>query len=306
MKQNRRTGSHRASRYLSLYLLFIPIVAYLVVFRYWPILSGFILSLKDYKIAEGILGSPFIGLENYLKVFSHPQILRALHNTIEISLLRLAVGFFPPILLAILLYDMVLVRLRKAYQTLLFVPHFFSWVVVFGIVTALFSRSTGLVNHLLTLFGQPGVDFLLSKAWFRPILVGSAIWKEVGWSTIIYTAALTGIDRELYEAAAIDGAGPIRRIRYISIPGIMPIITFVLVISVGGILRAGGEQILLFYNNATLPVADVLETWTLRIGLGQFQYNLGNTVGIIQSTIGLVLVIITNSVSRRYFGRSIW
>lgn len=289
-----------------MYLLFLPVAAYFVIFQYWPIVLSFIVAFKDLKLGRGIARSPWVGFGNFTDIFTDPELLHVFSNTVEISLLRLVFGFFPPIILAVLLHDLSSRVFTKVSQTIIYIPHFFSWIIVYGVVFALFSTGPGLINNVIDAVGHQRIDFLLSESWFRPILIGSGVWKEIGWSTIIYLAALATIDNELYEAAAIDGAGPLQRTRHITIPAILPVVTFVLTINLGFILYAGGEQILAFYNSAVYDVADVIDTWVYREGLGRLQFSIGTAMGLLQSTVGLALVLLANVISRRATGRGIW
>ncbi|WP_217592812.1 sugar ABC transporter permease [Cohnella sp. GbtcB17] len=296
----------RIVRHRMLYLMFLPVAVYYIVFRYWPIGLAWIVAFKDLKLGMGVLDSAWVGLDNFRVMFEDPEIVNVLRNTVEISLLRIVVGFFPPIILAIMFHDLSSGRLKKWLQSAVYIPHFFSWVIIFGIVFAFFSTGTGFVNNVLEAMGLPRVEFFLSEGWFRPILIGSALWKEIGWSTIIYLAALSTIDAQLYEAARIDGAGPIRRIFAVTLPGILSVVTFVLCLSLGNILFAGGEQILLFYNKAVLDTADVIETWVYREGLSRLQFSVGTAVGLFQSLIGMVVILAGNTLAKRYTGRGIW
>ncbi|MDG0810010.1 ABC transporter permease [Cohnella rhizosphaerae] len=296
----------RIVRHRMLYLMFLPVAVYYIVFRYWPIGLAWIVAFKDLKLGMGVFDSAWVGLDNFRVMFEDPEIVNVLRNTVEISLLRIVVGFFPPIILAIMFHDLSSGKLKKWLQSAVYIPHFFSWVIIFGIVFAFFSTGTGFVNNVLEAMGLPRVEFFLSEGWFRPILIGSALWKEIGWSTIIYLAALSTIDAQLYEAARIDGAGPIRRIFAVTLPGILPVVTFVLCLSLGNILFAGGEQILLFYNKAVLDTADVIETWVYREGLSRLQFSVGTAVGLFQSLIGMVVILAGNTLAKRYTGRGIW
>lgn len=296
----------RMVKYRTLYLLFLPVAAYFVIFQYWPIVLSFVVAFKDLKLGRGLARSPWVGFENFTEIFTDPELLHVFANTVEISLLRLGFGFVPPIILAVMLHDLSSRGFAKLSQTIVYIPHFFSWIVVYGVVFALFSTGSGLINNVIDALGHTRVDFLLSEDWFRPILIGSGVWKEIGWSTIIYLAALATIDNELYEAASIDGAGPLQRIRYVTFPAILPVITFVLTINLGFVLYAGGEQILAFYNSAVYDVADVIDSWVYREGLGRLQFSIGTAMGLLQSTVGLVLVLAANAVARRSTGRGIW
>jgi putative aldouronate transport system permease protein len=235
-----------------------------------------------------------------------PETSRVIVNTIVISLMRLAIGFLPPIILAIFLFDMTSSSFRRISQSILYIPHFFSWVVIYAIVQALFS-SSGYFNNVLALFDIPPKNYLMDIKWFYPLLFGSDLWKELGWGTIIYLAALTNIDPQLYEAARVDGAGPIQRIIHITLPGIFPVIAFCLTISLGNILNnTNTEQLLLFYSPATYSIADVIGTWVYRRGLGEFKYSLGSAVSQFNSVVGLVLVLTFNKLSKKFFGVGIW
>ncbi|SFT16880.1 sugar ABC transporter permease [Paenibacillus sp. BC26] len=289
-----------------LYLMFLPVIAYYVIFRYWPIVLAWIVAFKDLQLGTGVFNSEWVGFGNFRIMFEDPEIVNVLRNTVEISLLRIVVGFFPPIILAIMFHDLASSRLKKWLQSAVYIPHFFSWVIVYGIVFAFFSTGSGFVNNVLAWLGYNRFEFFLSETWFRPLLLGSALWKEIGWSTIIYLAALTTVDPQLYEAATIDGAGPMKRITAITLPSILPVITFVLCISLGNILFAGGEQILLFYNKAVLDSADVIETWVYREGLNRLQFSIGTAVGVFQSIIGMVFIISSNFIAKKYTGRGIW
>ncbi|MDI4649715.1 ABC transporter permease [Cohnella hashimotonis] len=296
----------RIVRHRMLYLMFLPVAVYYIVFRYWPIGLAWIVAFKDLKLGMGVFDSAWVGLDNFRVMFEDPEIVNVLRNTVEISLLRIVVGFFPPIILAIMFHDLSSGRLKKWLQSAVYIPHFFSWVIIFGIVFAFFSTGTGFVNNVLEAMGLSRIEFFLSEGWFRPILIGSALWKEIGWSTIIYLAALSTIDAQLYEAAKIDGAGPLRRIFAVTLPGILSVVTFVLCLSLGNILFAGGEQILLFYNKAVLDTADVIETWVYREGLSRLQFSVGTAVGLFQSLIGMVVILAGNTLAKRYTGRGIW
>jgi len=292
-------------RHWFLYLLLLPAVVYFIVLRFYPMFLQMVLAFKDYRLMEGVWGSPWVGLDNFRHIFEQANFGRVLRNTIEISLLRLGFGFIPPLLLAIFLYDLSKGWLRKVSQTILYIPHFFSWVVIYGIVFALFSHS-GFMSLLIEKISGANVEFLMDSGWFRPLLIGSGIWKELGWSTIIYLAALTAIDQTLYEAAKIDGAGPWRRTWHVTLPGLRSIVIFLLTLSLGNILYAGGEQVLLFYSPATYDVGDVIDTWIYRQGISQLQYSLATAASLFQSLFGFLLVIGANYFSKKYAQTGIW
>ena len=295
----------RMRRFWFLYLLIVPILIYYGVMRYYPMFLQFVLAFKKYNLLGGVWGSDWVGWDNFTYIFAKDEFYQVLSNTVIISLLRLLFGFFPPIILAILLYDLQSTFIRRISQTILYIPHFFSWVVMYGLIFALFSN-TGLVNQIIQQFGGGVQNFLMAPEWFRPLIVSSAIWKEIGWGTIIYMAGLAMVDSTQYDAAKIDGAGPLRRIWHITLPGIRHVMVFLLTLSLGGVLSAGGEQILLFYNPATYSVGDIIDTYVYRQGLNELQYSMATAVSLFQSAIGLVLILVANAVSKRTTGTGIW
>lgn len=302
----RQDLSKRIRKYRVFYVLAIIPVVYLLVFRFWPILLQLVLAFKEYSIKGGIWGSKFVGLANFRDLFMGDEFGRLFVNTIRIASMRLVFGFFPPIILAIMLFDMSSNKMRRFSQSILYIPHFFSWVIVYGIVQILFQK-TGYINYILEALGFESVDFLMKSKYFLPILVGSGIWKGLGWGTIIYLAALTSINTELFEAAKLDGAGPLQRIRYITLPGITGVVMFVLIMNLGSIMSsAGTEQILLFYNPTNYSISDVIGTWVYRQGLGKMQYSLASAVSLFESTIGLVLVLLSNWLGKKFAGVGIW
>lgn len=292
-------------KYRFLYLIMGIIVLYYLIFHYFPIIMGVMISLKNMKIGNTITNAPFVGLQNYKAIFANPQIVSTIRNTIWLSILRLVWGFWPPIVLAIFIFDIVSTRYKKICQTIVYIPHFFSWVVIYGIVFAFFSGN-GFLNQILIRLGLNTVPFMTSTSYFRSLLIGSQIWKGVGWGTILYFAAMTGIDPELFDACKIDGAGPIRRILAVTLPAVAPVIMFNLIMSLGNILNVDFEQVLLFYNPTVYEVGDIIDTWVYRVGLGQRQYGIGAAVGLLKAVVGFVLILGSNYLSRRVAGRSMW
>ena len=263
----------RLKKYKLLYLVLLVAMAYYFVMLYIPIFWGFELSFKEMKIGSTISGAPWVGLQNYKYVFSNPEIFKLLKN--------------------------------KFCQTMVYIPHFFSWVIIYGIVYAFFSGN-GFVNGIIRMFGGQPENFLTSSKAFVPLLIGSQLWKEVGWNTILYFAALTSVDTQLYEAAKIDGAGPIQRVKAVTFPAMKPVITFSLIMALGNILNNDFEQILLFYNSAVYEVGDVIDTWVYRVGLGQMQYGVGSAVSMLKAVISLVLILSANKISKKATGRGMF
>lgn len=295
----------RLKKYRILIPFVIAGVVYYFIFNYIPIIWGFIISLKDFKVGSTISGAPWVGLKNYIEVLQNPEMKKLLINTLRISVARLVFTFFPPILLTLVIFDIKSVVFKKVSQTIVYVPHFFSWVIIYGIVYAFFC-GTGFVNAALGKLGLASHEFLTSKNAFVPLIVGSQVWKEAGWSTILYFAALTGINPDLFEAAKLDGAGPIARIRIISLPTMLPVITFSLIMALGNILNNDFEQILLYYNASVYEVADIIDTWVYRVGLGRMQYSIGSAVSMMKGVISMLLVLGSNKLSKKLTGRGMF
>lgn len=305
-KKSGKLGFKKAwQRYWALYLMLLVIVAYYLVFHYTPIAMGVMMAFKDVKLGMSIMDAPWVGWENFAYVVQDPEILRVVGNTLILSCMRLFWGFWPPIVLAIMIFDLTSAAYKRVCQTIVYIPYFFSWVVVYGVVFAFFSGN-GMINNVLNALGFGKQEFLMNAGAFRWLLVGSQVWKGVGWGTILYFAAMTGVNPELYEAAKLDGAGPIQRTRVVTLPAMMPVITFSLIMSLGQILNNDFEQVLLFYNSAVYSVGDIIETWVYRVGLGKMQYSVGSAVSLLKAIIGMALILVANSFSRKVTGRGMW
>lgn len=292
-------------RYSVLYVILLLAIVYYFVFMYVPLIWGVEISFKDMKIGSTIQDAPWVGWKNYKYFFQNKSMLKLLRNTLIISINSMIWGFLPPILLTIAIFDLRSKKYQKFCQTMVYIPHFFSWVIIYGIVFAFFSGN-GFVNGIIRALGGTEVGFLTSKKAFLPLLIGTQIWQSVGWSTILYFAALTSVDTELYDAAKIDGAGPIQRIRAVTFPAMKPVITFSLIMSLGGVLGTNFEQIMMFYNSALYDVADVIDTWVYRVGLGQMQYGYGTATSMMRSVVGLVLMVSANTISKKVSGRGMF
>ncbi|GAA4861886.1 polygalacturonan/rhamnogalacturonan ABC transporter permease [Paenibacillus vulneris] len=288
------------------YIMLLPGVLYYIVFRYFP-MYGVIIAFKDFNMLEGIVGSSWADpwYKHFQTFFNSPYFSQLLLNTTLISLYKLVFGTVPPILMALLLNECRVRWFRTVVQTLTYMPHFLSWVIIYGVLIALFSQNSGLVNRWLVESGGSSIGFLTSTDYFRTILVGSEIWKDLGWGAIIYLAAMTAIDPTLYEAARVDGAGRLRMIWHITIPGIRNVIVLLLILKLGTILDAGFDQIYILYNIQVYQVADILDTWVFRTGLQQLNFSLGAAVGLFKSVIGMILVIGSNQLSKKW-GEGIW
>ena len=308
MQKTKKKPGHikrQLKRYSVLYVILLLAIIYYFVFMYVPLIWGVEISFKDMKIGSTIQDAPWVGWKNYKYFFQNKSMLKLLRNTLIISINSMIWGFLPPILLTIAIFDLRSKKYQKFCQTMVYIPHFFSWVIIYGIVFAFFSGN-GFVNGIIRALGGTEVGFLTSKKAFLPLLIGTQIWQSVGWSTILYFAALTSVDTELYDAAKIDGAGPIQRIRAVTFPAMKPVITFSLIMSLGGVLGTNFEQIMMFYNSALYDVADVIDTWVYRVGLGQMQYDYGTATSMMRSVVGLVLMVSANTISKKVSGRGMF
>ncbi len=307
-EDHKRFIQRSLKKYWFLYALLLPGVIIVLIYNYLPLLLQLIMSMEEYQLREGVFGSKFVWFQNYKELFTIvPNFGTLIKNTLWISFLRLVFGFFPPLLLSIILFDLRSNRYRKVSQLLIYIPYFFSWVIVYAVAYSMFSYD-GLISSLVASFTGEKKNYLMEQGAFLPILIGSSVWKEIGWGTIIYSAALLSIDPELYDAAKIDGCSPFKRIIHVSLPGISYIIIFQLMMGIGNILRnVNSEQILLFYSPATYSVADVIDTWMYRVGLKDFSlYDTGAAISFLQSTFGFVLILAVNKITKKTFGGGLW
>ncbi|MDF2958524.1 MAG: binding-protein-dependent transport system inner rane component [Paenibacillus sp.] len=285
-------------KYWDLYLMVLPALLFLVIFKYVP-MYGVVIAFKDYNIIQGVFNSKWVGLQHFRELFAFDEFPKVVRNTLVISLMKLVIGFPAPILLALLLNELRLVRFKRAVQTVTYLPHFISWVVVGGIAVDLLSPNSGIVNKIIMALGFEPIFFLSDEGLFRWILVTSDIWKEAGWGAIIYLAALIGINEELFQAATVDGAGRLRQIWHISLPGIRSTIIVLLLLRLGHVLDAGFEQVLVMYHPTVYEVADIIDTYVFRVGLGSMQFGLTTAAGLFKSVIGCVLLVLANYFARK-------
>ncbi len=288
-----------------LYLLLAPTIIWLLVFLYKP-MYGLQIAFKDYSIFRGIVGSPWVGFEHFETLFNNDQFIRAIRNTIAISFISLCVGFPVPILLAIMFNEIVNQVFKRTAQTIVYLPHFISSVIIAGIVIAAFSPSSGIVNTFIKALGFDPVYFLTRPEWFRPIFIGTSIWQEAGFSSIVFLAAIAGVNPSLYESAVVDGASRWQMIWKITIPSILPTIIIMLIIRIGNMLEVSFEMIILLYQPATYEKADVINTFIYRQGIQGGQYDVAAAAGLFNAVVAFVLVITANSIARRYSKTSLW
>lgn len=299
-----RIGEH-LRREWQLYAMLIPLVIWLFVFLYKP-MYGLQIAFKDYSIFRGVQGSPWIGFEHFERLFSNDQFLRALKNTVIISFYTLVFGFPVPILLALMFNEILNKTYKKTSQTIVYLPHFISSVIIAGIVITAFSPSAGIVNTIIGWFGGDPIYFLTKPEWFRPIFIGTGIWQEAGFQSIVYLAAIAGVSPTLYESAVVDGASRWQMMWKITIPSILPTIIIMLIIRIGNILEVSFEMVILLYQPATYETADVVNTFIYRQGIQAGQYDFAAAAGLFNAVIAFGLVMTANTISKRYSRTSLW
>lgn len=295
----------KKSRDLPMYGLLLPGVLLVVIFHYIP-LFGIIIAFKDFNPFAGIIKSEWVGLRNFEFFLIDENFWRVMRNTITINIMQIIMGFPIPIIFAILLNELWSARLKKITQTVSYLPYFISWVVAAGIITSVLSPSTGAINVFIKKFGIAPIHFLAKEKYFRPIIIVTGIWKSFGMNAVYYIAAIAAIDTQLYEAAKIDGAGKLRQIWYVTLPGIKTMAIVLLVLQVGTLVSIGFEQIFLLYNPLVYEVGDVISTYTYRLGIEQARYSLTTAIGLTQSIVNFILVYTTNRVAKSFAKWSLW
>lgn len=288
-----------------LYLMLLPCLCFFILFKYVP-MAGIIMAFQDYTIAGGLLGSEFVGLKHFKEMFQQPGFLDALRNALYINFWKYLIYTPAPLILAIMINEVRRGWAKKTIQTICYFPNFISWIIVFGILTNLLNVQSGLVNRVLSAMGLKPIAFMISKQYFVPLLVITDVWKYVGIDSIVYLSALTGIDPGLYEAAKLDGANKMQQIRHITVPGVSSTFFIMLILSLGRILDAGHDQIIALYSKPVYEVADVLTTYIYRTGIGSMRFSYSAAVGLFSSLIGLIMVCLSNWLSRKYNQSSVW
>ncbi|MHA6482534.1 ABC transporter permease [Paenibacillus sp. strain BS8-2] len=295
-----------ALRHRALYLMLVPGLLFFLVFKYVPLL-GSVIAFQDFNIFKGYAGSEWVGFKWFHQLFTYDKFGRLLTNTLMISLYQIAFAFPLPIILACLLNEVRLMAYKRFVQTVLYLPHFLSWTIVFGLSYMILSPTQGLLNQVITsLTGGDPIPFLQKPEYFRTIIISSGIWKEMGWNAIIFIAALAGISPSLYEAARMDGANRWKQFLHISIPGLLPAIMILLMLKIGHVMDSGFEQIYQFLNPATYETGDVFDTYTYRAGILQGQYSITTAIGLFKSVVGFMLLVIANRVSKATTGEGLY
>lgn len=288
-----------------IYVMLAPTIIWFIVFLYKP-MYGLQIAFKDYSIFRGVANSPWVGFEHFHTLFGSDQFLRAVKNTFMISMLSLCFGFPMPIILALMFNEITNQVFKKTAQTIVYLPHFISTVIIAGIVITAFSPSAGIVNTFLEWLGFESIYFLIKPEWFRPIFIGSGIWQEAGFSSIVFLAAIAGVSPSLYESAVVDGASRWQMMWKITLPAILPTIIIMLIIRIGNLLEVGFELIILLYQPSTYSTGDVINTLIYRQGLQGAQYDLAAAAGLFNACVAFILVMTANTISKRYSRTSLW
>ncbi|MBS7299579.1 MAG: ABC transporter permease subunit [Clostridiales bacterium] len=294
----------RMRHYRNIYLMLLPVIIFYILFHYVP-MGGLAIAFENYKPAKGILGSDWVGLKNFRKFLTGIYAWRVIRNTLTLNLLLLLFGFPAPILLALMINEMRENWYKKTIQTVSYMPHFVALVVVCGLLRE-FCLTTGLINDIIAFFGGTRINLLSSLDHYRTVYVVSNIWQNIGWNSIIYLSALSSVDASLHEAAAIDGAGRIRRIIHVNLPAILPVIIIQLILRIGNLMTQGYEKTILLYSPIVYEKADLISTYVYRYGLEKTQYSYGSAVGVFNSVANLIFLITANKISARLSETSLW
>ncbi len=301
--RKKNSGFQQLCKHKGLFMLMIPGLIALIIFKYLPMV-GTVIAFKDFRVLDGIWGSQWVGLENFRELFKNQKFLNSLKNTLTFSVVKFLIGIPAPIILALMLNEVRNIWAKKIFQTLSYLPHFFSWVILGGLIKVVFSY-TGPINSILNSLGMQSVEFFAREDTFFWMIIWSAVWAGLGWGAIIYMATLSGIDMSLYEAAEIDGAGKFKQMLYITLPCLLPTVVVVTILNLGNIMNAGFDQIYNMQNPLVYNISEVIETYNLR-KLQELDYSYGTAVGLFKSVIGLILVLSTNAISRKVSGSGLW
>lgn len=282
----------------ALYLMLLPGILYFIIFKYIP-MGGLVIAFQDYQPFLGILGSPFVGLKHFIRLFTEDTFVMLMRNTLMIFGMDILFSFPFPIVLALMLNEMRHQKLKKTFQTIIYLPHFMSWVIVVSIFYVLLTTEGGVINNIITQFGGEKISFLTSKNWLRPIYIFQQMWKGAGWGTIVYLAAITNVDEQLYEAADMDGAGKLRKMWHITLPCIRPTIITLFILKIGSVLEMGFEHMFLLMNSMNKEVAQIFDTFVYTAGIQNGQLSYSTAVGLFKGLVGLVLVVMANKLAKK-------
>ncbi|CAG7600872.1 putative multiple-sugar transport system permease YteP [Paenibacillus solanacearum] len=286
------------------YMMALPVIAFYLIFHYVP-MGGLMIAFQDFNAFKGMFASPWVGLKHFNDFLTSPYAFRVIKNTLLINVYQILFGFPAPILLALLINEIRSHAFKRSIQTVSYMPHFISLVVICGMLVD-FTASNGVINDIIALFGGERANLLMQKDLYRPIYILSGIWQEVGWGSIIYLATLSSVDPHLYEAASIDGAGRFKKLLHVTIPSLIPTIVILLIMRLGHIMSEGFEKVILIYNPLTYETADVISSYVYRRGLQEANYSFGAAVGLFNSTINFIILVAANALSRKFAKQSLW
>ncbi|WP_083378615.1 ABC transporter permease [Enterococcus timonensis] len=281
-----------------LYLMILPGLLYFIVFKYIP-MGGLVIAFQDYQPFLGIMGSPMVGMKHFIRLFGDPVFIQLIRNTLVIFGLNIVFSFPFPIILALMLNEIRSVKFKKAVQTIIYLPHFMSWVIVVSIFYVLLTTEGGVINNIIEQLGGTRISFLTSTTWLRPMYIFQQIWKGAGWGTIVYLAAITNVDEQLYEAAEMDGAGKLAKMWHVTLPCIRPTIVTLFILKIGDILELGFEQMFLLMNSLNREVAQIFDTFVYTSGIQNGQLSYSTAVGLFKGLVGLVLVVMANKLAKK-------
>lgn len=305
MEKKKKSPLKKIAQNYDMYLMVLPAIAIIFIFRYIP-MYGIIIAFQDFNPFDGYGGSEWVGLKNFIDFFNDPFAWRVIRNTLVLGSLLLFWTFWPPIVLALSINEVRNSAVKRTIQSISYLPHFISTVIVVGMLMRFVSVDGGLINGVLKALGYEKINFMVTPKWFRPLYIITSLWQGIGWASILYLAAITGINPELYEAAYVEGANRFDRIWYITLPSILPTITILLILNIRTIVNIGTEKVLLMYNPATYETADVIATYVYRKGILGTKQSFASAVGVFNSVVSLLMVIIVNKIAQKIGETSLW
>ncbi|WP_025684615.1 ABC transporter permease [Paenibacillus maysiensis] len=300
-KKNNRTTENllRMQKHKLLYLMVLPGLVYFIIFKYLP-MGGLVIAFQDYQAFLGITGSPWVGMKHFIRLFTEPTFFMLLRNTLVLFALNIVIFFPLPIILALMLNEVRKLVFKNIIQTIIYIPHFMSWVIIVSISYVFLTVDGGVLNEMIAALGGEKISFLTSPEWLRTVYMGQVIWKELGWSTIIYLSAITVVDTQLYEAAEMDGAGRLRKTWHVTLPAIRPVIITLLILKIGSTLDLGFEHMYLLLNSLNREVAEIFDTYIYTAGLKNGQLSFSTTVGLFKGVVGLILIMGSNRLAKKF------
>ncbi|MCC3379981.1 ABC transporter permease [Paenibacillus farraposensis] len=298
---NKRTTENllRMQKYMLLYLMVLPGLVYFIIFKYFP-MGGLVIAFQDYQAFQGITGSPWVGMKHFNRLFTEPTFFMLLRNTLILFALNIVIFFPLPIILALMLNEVRKLFFKNIIQTIIYIPHFMSWVIIVSISYVFLTVDGGVLNEMIAALGGEKISFLTSPEWLRTVYMGQVIWKELGWSTIIYLSAITVVDTQLYEAAEMDGASRLRKTWHVTLPAIRPVIITLLILKIGSTLDLGFEHMYLLLNSLNREVAEIFDTYIYTAGLKNGQLSFSTTVGLFKGVVGLILIMFSNRLAKKF------